>query len=155
MWKDLNSLMQEEPLQLIRVLVTCLNAFRSWHISCRDLWNKSKHPSPFSQIELISDQEKKKIVNNIEWELLKIITKFNQETGNDLPIVKDRWNLYTSVIGLTTLAEGYEWRLLDSMVVVPSLEDYVSSHWDTITPYDATFGVKDIQTALALLKLSP
>ena len=38
---------------------------------------------------------------------------------------------------------------------VPSLEDYVSSHWDTITPYDATSGVKDIQTALALLKLSP
>lgn len=149
MWKDINDLLDDEPLQLARVLATCINAVRAWNIATRGL----THAKPILSLpDLIADPQQKINLSRVEWKLLQTATKFDQETGNELPLVRTNWYLIREIFGYSLLVEDHEATLLADIKPDTTLNEFLKQRWKYLTP-DATFSLEDIQLALALLSL--
>ena len=149
MWKDINDLLDDEPLQLARVLATCINVVRAWNIATRGL----THVKPILSLpELIADPQQKINLSRVEWKLLQTATKFDQETGNELPLVRTNWYLIREIFGYFLLVEDHEVTLLADIKSDTTLNEFLKQRWKYLTP-DATFSLEDIQLALSLLNL--
>ena len=150
MWKDINDLLEDEPLQLARVLATCINAVRAWNIATRGLTHAK---SILAKPELIADPLQKTKLSKVEWIFLQTITKFDQETGNELPLLRTKWYLIQQMFGNALLAEDHETTLLADIKSETTLNEFLKQRWKHLTPFDATFSLEDIQLALSLLSL--
>jgi len=149
MWKDINDLLDDEPLQLARVLATCINAVRAWNIATRGL----THAKPILSLpELVADPQQKINLSRVEWKLLQTATKFDQETGNELPLVRTNWFLIREIFGYSLLVEDHEVTLLADIKPDTTLNEFLKQRWKYLTP-DATFSLEDVQLALSLLSL--
>jgi hypothetical protein len=149
MWKDIHDLLREEPLQLTRVLATCLNLIKSWTMATTG----TPLRSPLSCTELIPDPQVRMHLDQVEWLLLKTLTKFDEETGNELPTVRDNLSLITQMYGLPLLADGYEKDLLMKCDQDLPVKDLLEQKWKYLVPYDATFSKEDVLLACSLLNL--